>query len=431
MEEITPKTAPRNNMRLGLKLLIIIGISVLLLIPQFLIMNLVTERQSTRNDAKRELAKSWGMDQHIEGPAIVIPVKEKQLYLFPESLDVSGNIQSQTLKRGIFEYSVYNAPIKISGTFKCPKELLKRGISQNACEKSFLFIGLGDLRGLSENVTIKLNGISCQAEPASSFAESPSINGLVCAFNLSTLLNGDTVLFEITLPIKGIDGLYLAPVGNSTSVSLTSDWGVPSFQGNFLPTQREVSDNGFKAVWKVMALNRDYGQIATVASDSYRWQAMMEGSELGVNLCIPVDQYQQTTRTVKYAILIIILTFAVVFFVEVRRKTNVHIVQYILIGIALLLFYTLLLSFSEHLLFAISYAIAALMTIGLITVFMAAILKDKKTALVVGGLLTLLYIFIFVLLQLESYALLAGSLGLFVILAATMYATVKIRRQRS
>lgn len=431
MEEITPKTAPRNNMRLGLKLLIIIGISVLLLIPQFLIMNLVTERQSTRNDAKRELAKSWGMDQHIEGPAIVVPVKEKQLYLFPESLDVSGNIQSQTLKRGIFEYSVYNAPIKISGTFKCPKELLKRGISQNACEKSFLFIGLGDLRGLSENVTIKLNGVSCQAEPASSFAESPSINGLVCAFDLSTLLNGDTVLFEITLPIKGIDGLYLAPVGNSTSVSLTSDWGDPSFQGNFLPTQREVSDNGFKAVWKVMALNRDYGQIATVASDSYRWQAMMEGSELGVNLCIPVDQYQQTTRTVKYAILIIILTFAVVFFVEVRRKTNVHIVQYILIGIALLLFYTLLLSFSEHLLFAISYAIAALMTIGLITVFMTAILKDKKTALVVGGLLTLLYIFIFVLLQLESYALLAGSLGLFVILAATMYATVKIRRQRS
>ena len=428
MEEITKKTAPRNNMRLGLKLLIIIGISVLLLIPQFLIMNLVTERQSTRNDAKKELAKSWGMDQHIEGPAIVIPVKEKQLFLFPESLDVSGNIQSQTLKRGIFEFSVYNAPIKMSGTFKCPKELLKRGISQNACEKSFLFIGLEDLRGLSENVTIKLNGVPCQVEPASSFAESPSVNGLVCGFDLSTLLNGDTVLFEITLPIKGIDGLYFAPVGNSTSVSLTSDWGDPSFQGNFLPTQREVNDNGFKAVWKVMALNRDYGQIAT---NSYSWESMMNGSELGVNLCIPVDQYQQTTRTVKYAILIIILTFAVVFFVEVRRKTNVHIVQYILIGIALLLFYTLLLSFSEHLLFVISYAIAALMTIGLITVFMAAILKDKKTALVVGGLLTLLYIFIFVLLQLESYALLAGSLGLFVILAAAMYATVKIRRQRS
>ena len=427
MEVINTKPAMSENKRLSLKLLLIVGISVLLLIPQFLIMNLVSERQSTRDDAKKELAKSWGMDQHIGGPAVVIPgEKEKEtLYLFPETLDVTGNIQSQTLKRGIFDFSVYNAPVKMSGTFKCPKDLLTREISQKSSNKAFLFIGLGDLRGLSENVTVLLNGVACEVDPASSLADAPDNSGLVCAFNLESLLAGDTVQFEIILPIKGIDGLFIAPVGNATSVALTSDWGDPSFQGNFLPTHREVNDNGFKADWKVMALNRDFGQIAT--GSSY-WDYLMSKSELGVNLCIPVDQYQQTTRTVKYAILIIVLTFAVVFFVEIRRKTNIHIVQYILIGIALLLFYTLLLSFSEHLAFALSYAIAALMTIGLITAFMAAILKEKKTALVVGGLLTLLYIFIFVLLQLESYALLAGSLGLFLILAVTMYATVKLRK---
>ncbi len=429
MEIIDSKPAMSENKRLSLKLLIIVGISVLLLIPQFLIMNLVSERQSTRNEAKTELAKSWGMDQHIGGPAVVIPGNKEveTLYLFPETLEATGNIQSQTLKRGIFDFSVYNAPIKISGTFKCPKDLRTRELSQKAKQKSFLFIGLGDLRGLSENVTVALNGVACEVEPASSLSDAPSNSGLVCAFDLDNLLNGDTVSFEITLPIKGIDALYLAPVGNSNSITLSSDWGDPSFQGNFLPSHREVSDNGFKANWKVMALNREYGQIAT--GTSY-WGSLMSGSELGVKLCIPVDQYQQTTRTVKYAILIIVLTFAVVFFVEIRRKVNIHIVQYILIGIALLLFYTLLLSFSEHLSFFISYLIAALMTIGLITTFMAAILKDKKTALVVGGLLTLLYIFIFVLLQLESYALLAGSLGLFVILAVTMYATVKLRKSK-
>lgn len=425
MEVINTKPAMSENKRLSLKLLIIVGISVLLLIPQFLIMNLISERQSTRGDAKRELAKSWGMDQHVGGPAVVIPGGKETLYLFPESLDVTGNVQTQTLKRGIFDFSVYNAPVKMSGIFKCPKELLTREISKKSSDKAFLFIGLEDLRGLSENVTVLLNGVACEVEPASSISDAPSNSGLVCAFDLASLLGGDTVLFEITLPIKGIDGLFLAPVGNATSVSLTSDWGDPSFQGNFLPIHREINDNGFKADWKVMALNRDYGQIATNCTN---WEYMMNRSELGVNLCIPVDQYQQTTRTVKYAILIIVLTFAVVFFVEIRRKTNIHIVQYILIGIALLLFYTLLLSFSEHLAFALSYAIAALMTIGLITAFMAAILKDKKTALVVGGLLTLLYIFIYVLLQLESYALLAGSLGLFIILAVAMYATVKLRK---
>ncbi len=146
----------------------------------------------------------------------------------------------------------------------------------------------------------------------------------------------------------------------------------------------------------------------------------------GVTLKVPVEQYQQTTRTIKYAFLIILLTFAVVFFVEIRKQTPIHPVQYLLIGIALILFYTLLLSFSEHLTFGLSYAIAAVMTIGLITIYMGALLKDKRTALTIGTLLLALYIFIYVLLQLESYALLIGSIGLFIILGIAMYASQKI-----
>ena len=111
-------------------------------------------------------------------------------------------------------------------------------------------------------------------------------------------------------PMTAFPGYYRSWDGGDTftfldethRVARASDWGDPSFQGNFLPSHREVSDNGFKADWKVMALNREYGQIAT--GTSY-WGTLMSGSELGVKLCIPVDQYQQTTRTVKYAILII------------------------------------------------------------------------------------------------------------------------------
>jgi inner membrane protein len=125
--------------------------------------------------------------------------------------------------------------------------------------------------------------------------------------------------------------------------------------------------------------------------------------------------------------LFIFLTFATVFFVEYRRQTPIHPVQYLLIGVALLVFYTLLLSFSEHIPFSWSYLIATLMTITLITVYLAGILKIRKTALMVGGLLLLLYLFIYVLLQLETYALLFGSLGIFVILAVLMYASQKVR----
>ena len=54
-------------------------------------------------------------------------------------------------------------------------------------------------------------------------------------------------------------------------------------------------------------------------------------------------------RSVKYASLIIILTFVISFFVDVMQKKNIHPFQYLLIGLGLCLFYTLLIAISEHL----------------------------------------------------------------------------------
>ena len=170
--------------------------------------------------------------------------------------------------------------------------------------------------------------------------------------------------------------------------------------------KREVSEKGFTASWKVLALNRDFSQVVI------DWGASVRESAFGVNMKVPVEQYQQTTRAVKYAFLIIVLTFSVVLFVEIRKGKHIHPVQYLLVGLALILFYTLLLSFSEHIAFLWSYVIASVMTVGLITAYMAAVLKIRKTAFAIGALLSAIYLFIYVLLQLESYALLVGS-GLF------------------
>ena len=131
-------------------------------------------------------------------------------------------------------------------------------------------------------------------------------------------------------------------------------------------------------------------------------------------------------RSIKYAFLIIILTFVICFFAEVLQKKNIHPFQYLLIGLALCLFYTLLVSISEHLNFSLSYAIATIMTIGLLTFYLSGILKIKKTAITIGGMLLLLYIYIFILIQMEIYALLVGSIGLFIILAIIMYCSLKI-----
>ena len=146
-----------------------------------------------------------------------------------------------------------------------------------------------------------------------------------------------------------------------------------------------------------------------------------------VDMLVPVDRYQKTDRALKYAVIVILLTFIAVLFAEIMMKHPINMFQYLLIGLALVLFYSLLLSLSEHLSFGFSYLIASVMTIGLVAIYMRGVLKSPKIAVAIGALLTIIYVFIYILLCLETFALLTGSLGLFIALAAIMYATLKLR----
>lgn len=213
-------------------------------------------------------------------------------------------------------------------------------------------------------------------------------------------------------------------MGDQTVIRLRSDCPTPSFIGNFLPSSREVTEQGFTAEWKVVAQNRSYTQV--IKESNYRLKQVIAESELGVNLLIPVTQYQQATRSVKYGLLVILLTFIGVFFVEMTQRKNIHAFQYLLVGLGLVLFYSLLVSISEHLGFGLSYLTAAVMTTSLIALYIYGITRIRSTALSIGGLLTVLYTYIYILLQLETYALLAGSIGLFVILAAVMRYSLKM-----
>ena len=134
----------------------------------------------------------------------------------------------------------------------------------------------------------------------------------------------------------------------------------------------------------------------------------------------------KTMRATKYAILVIGLTFALFFIIELVQKNPMHPVQYILVGLGLVIFYTLLLSISEYIQFDTAYLIAALATLTLIVLYVKSHFKNWKAAGALGGVLTGLYAFIFVIISLEDAALLVGSVGLFMVLAIIMYTTRNI-----
>jgi inner membrane protein len=210
-------------------------------------------------------------------------------------------------------------------------------------------------------------------------------------------------------------------MGRETKVEAISSWPDPSFTGGYLPDLRTVRDSGFVANWRVLALNRKFPQ---------QWKGGtydLGSAAFGVSLIVPVDTYQQTTRSVKYAILIILLTFTAFFLIEWIYRRPIHSLQYILVGFALCLFYTLLLSFAEYIGFNAAYGVAAAATIALITWYVGSMLRSAGMCLFIALMLCVQYGFVFTLIQLQDYALLMGSIGLFISLATVMYFSRKIR----
>ncbi len=218
-------------------------------------------------------------------------------------------------------------------------------------------------------------------------------------------------------------GIYFTPFGRETEVSLASNAASPSFQGNWLPVERTLGRDGFRSTWKIPFLGRGFPQAWTSTSN---WQEAIAASRFGVELRTPVDHYRMAERSVKYAGLFILWTFAVVWLVETLAGVRVHPIQYLLIGAALCLFYLLELSLAEHVGFGRAYALASLSVIGLVAAYARAVLGRTTRAAIVGAGVAALYGYLFVLLTNEDHALLAGSLALLVALAAIMFVTRKI-----
>ena len=336
----------------------------------------------------------------------------------PKKLDVTGDLKHQIRKRSIFDVILYQAEIQLAGEFEQPDfQALHVNPEDVRWNEARLSVGIGGMTGIKEIVTVNWAGEARQLEPGTASAK---LLPAGVSTEVPVVSEGKTYAFSIPIKLNGSEYLSFEPVGKSTSVSLRSDWHSPSFEGAFLPDQREISSNGFTAQWQVLDLNRPYPQ---------QWkdeEVNFSQSDLSVRLIKPVDEYLKNTRSAKYAILVIGLTFLLYFFFEVLQKLLIHPFQYLLVGLALTVFYLLLLSLSEHVGFNVAYLISSLATITLIAGYSFSVLKIKRLVFQLLLLLVAIYGFIFILLQLEDYALLAGSAGVFIALASVMWASRKI-----
>ncbi len=406
---------------------------LILLIPMGMIKSVIQEREEQRHSAIKEVSNKWAGKQLLNGPILTIPVvyerkidKEmipytKWFHLLPDQYNVNGKVIPKKLRRGIYEIVVYESLIKNKGTFNIPNVDSFTNAKEIQFDKAFITIGISDLKGIKNQLQLEWGKDKLRVTPGTKIKKIISSGITIKLENLEENL-GKIIPFNFDLNLQGSQQVSFVPVGKATNVEIESSWNSPSFFGNFLPDYREVNNKGFKSSWNILQLNRNFPQSWF---DDENTNLLREAA-FGVDLKLPVDDYQKAIRSAKYALLILGLTFLVFFLTEVLNKKRIHPLQYILVGLALCVFYILLISISEHLDFNKAYLIGSVAVISIITMYASSVIKERKIALLIFSILTALYAFVFVILQLVDYVLLIGSIGLILILAITMFCTRKI-----
>ncbi len=441
--------------------ILIVGVLALIIgVPLTMIQSTISERMAYHADAVHSIAADSVREQTIIGPVLVIPYSEefeeeqviavfpkttkmvkrtvsKRALVFPNDLQVTGNIDTDQRYRGIHKVLVYSAQHAVTGDFMLPgsdKLERERPDSTLTIGPAFVALSIDDVRGIRNIPTMHWNGQPSEFEQGAQLNAFKS--GLHAPVDVKNLNHPGLVKFSFDLGLDGIERLHFVPVAKNNQVRLASKWPHPQFGGRFLPSPkaRTIDANGFAATWNIssLATNAQH-QLSRLelsgpgADNPAAGAATLEKLDyFSVGFIEPVNIYSQADRAIKYGLLFVALTFAAFFLFEMLRQLPIHPVQYLLVGLALALFFLLLVSLSEHIAFVAAYLLASCACILLIGFYLAHALRNWKRGLGFGVALTVLYGVLFGLLRSENNALVMGSILLFGVLSAVMIATRKV-----
>ena len=437
------------------KIVFVFIFALVLLIPLKLIENLINDRGELYNQTIINIGNEWGKNQKIIAPVIsisytdtniknknnvnnektiaVVPV-EKRFAVLPDELNATIELKDEIRRRGIYNATVYNANLKLTGYFS------SKDFPEDKEVQAYLSIGLSDTKALIKINKLKLGDVEQDLEAMSGTMVSPLIiNGISGQLGpeYNSSFDKEKIPFEIDIDFRGSREISILPLGKKNHFEIKSNWKSPSFLG-VLPTERTIDENGFLAKWEVSNLIRSYPQIINVeekygdfyddfyiSNENYDGYYSEGDSVVKVALFDSVTSYTQIYRACKYGILFIMMSLVVVYIFEIVSKKVAHYVQYGVVGFSLVIFYLLLLSLSEHIGFEYSYLISSLAIVIPNSMYITSMTSNKKFGIGMFIFLSAVYAILFSILRMEQYALLTGSLLILAILYAVMYLTKK------
>jgi len=445
---------------LFIKLAALATITLLLLLGLGMIEDVVNDRQLYRRITAQSIASSLAGPQTLMGPLIhsacveswdqetgkgderrtVEKRREFLLTALPEKVQLQTAANMEERARGVHKVNTYKLKTQISAqwgalTVLRPQTTVKD--SRMQCGAPILMLAVGDARGI-RTAQLTLGEQALALKPGT-FHPTYS-RGLHASLPDAVRDRPDGLSIALDLELVGTERVTIVPLGSYTEVQMTSGWPHPSFSGRFLPSEREVRDDGFQAQWRLSSLATTAQQDVVEGKPVCEHPVTEDGvgyapppgnarecaDSFSVAFVDPVNPYSLSDRATKYGVLFIALTFVAVGLFELMLRLRAHPVQYLLVGSALCSFFLLLVSLSEHLPFGAAYAIAAAACVALLAYYASHMLGSMRRGLPLGAGIALLYGLLYVLLQLEQTALVVGAVALFAVLAAVMVMTRRV-----
>ena len=443
-------------MRLILKMLMVIGLTIAILVPLLMIRGTIDDRQMYRREAVQTVARSSAGAQALSGPVLMVPytelveVEEKDnqgftrkvrreqpgtWMFFPENLEAKGVMKPIVRKIGLHEVRKYEFATKLHADFKATVPGDADALAPRRIGQPYLSYAIADVRGVVGLQVLTINGKDVELLQGPGSGDGGGLHA-----RLPAAIAGDVIVLDSTLDftLEGTESLAIAPLAKRNIIAIDSPWPHPQFNGDFLPRKRSIDDKGFHAEWEISSLatnaqaqylggSRVPGMAPAGSVDAESGAETVSGLDaIGVSLVEPVNIYSQADRASKYGILFVLLTFVGFFMFELIKQLRIHPIQYGLVGLALAIFFLLLVALSEHIEFGLAYLVASVACIGLLGYYVSHVLRSWLRGIGFAAMLSTLYGALYGLLISEDNAMVLGAGLLFLILAAIMVVTRKI-----
>jgi inner membrane protein len=404
----------------------------------------IDQRIDAHRKAATELGNLFGDTQVILAPLLVVPLipaplptptateapserssnspspaGKRLLLAKPTILNTKATTTHQFRKRGLYEFPIFTTEVVQEGVFDLTQ--LSTGDGNDTARPDRSRLGI-QLIGLDKPSIIEAPTLVVNGRPTPSAARSRE--GGLGVITLSNFGEDErNVTFKLTYTVQGTEGIRFDNSAGESTITLTSTWPHPSFNGDVGPFTLDQSDQGFTATWKQHRRSLSTTEITEADLGKVLHCC---GAVAGVSFISSVDVYSMTTRAYKYELLFVVLVFTCFYLFEVIVRLPIHPIQYGLVGAALAIFFLLLLALAEHVAFWLAYAVAAATATALVTGYSRAILRAPERCWIVLCMMSTLYTFLFVVLGSEDFALLLGTTAVTTTLALLMYLTRNI-----